>query len=412
MPLPPNREPRVRTPRIPGAGAGLFADFNIHNVSNGLISATLICTGPAIVLLEAAANIHFAPRQAIGWMFAVYVLGGLFGVIMSLRHRKPIVGGHSLTAVAFLSTIAAQVSHSQLIGGFVLSGFLIFMVGVLGIFTKIMRWVPREVISAMMAGMVAGYVVRLIFAVKELPVVGGIAIMAYLLCLKFARRFPPALAAVAAAILAALATQKPEFAETDLPFLLPRLQMPEFSLAGLISVALPVALLVLSNDIAPGIGVLKNEGYDPPVRRLVSMSGIFSMLAGFLGGQSANIAGMASAICTGPDSGPRQSRYAAAVVSGVLTLAFGVMAWKIVPFVQALPAALFSMLAGFALLGVLVSNLKESFSADRHAMSALTAFAIALSNVSVFQISAPVWAILCGTAVHWFMKIRIGGGKG
>lgn len=390
----------------------MIADFNIHNVSNGLISATLICTGPAIVLLEAASNVHLSPRQAIGWMFAVYVLGGLFGVLMSLWHRKPVVGGHSLTAVSFLSTITIHVSHSELIGGFVLSGLLIFLVGVLGIFTKIMRWVPREVISAMMAGMVAGYVVRLILAVKELPVVGGIAILAYLLCLKFAKRFPPALAAVAAAILTVLATQKPEFAETDLAFFLPRFQTPEFSLAGLVSIALPVALLVLSNDIAPGIGVLRNEGYDPPVRRLVSTCGLFSMLAGLLGGQSANIAGMASVICTGEYSGPKRGRYVAAAVSGVLTLAFGVMAWKIVPFLLALPTALFSMLAGFALINVLISNLKESFSAGQQAMSALAAFAIALSNVSVLQISAPVWAILCGTAVHWFMKIKVSDRKG
>ena len=407
MQLPPDHDARSRKSTGRNPGAGLFSDLHIQNVSSGLISATLIATGPAIMLLEAAANGNFTDRQAIGWMFAVYFFGGLFGILMSLWHRKPIVGGHSLTGVAFLSTITAYIPYSQLIGGYVLSGLFIFLIGISGVFTKIIKWVPRQVISAMLAGLVAGYVVRLVLSVKELPIVGGLSIISYLACLKFARRIPPALAAVVTAVLATLATQRLEYGGAELSFFLPAFQQPEFSPAGLVSVALPLALLVLSNDVAPGIGALESNGFDPPVRRLVSLSGIFSMVTGFLGGQCANVAGMASAICSGPDSGPERSRYMAAVVSGVVTLAFGVLAWKVVPFIQSLPQALFSMLAGFALISVLFSNLREAFAAEQYAMSSLTAFVVALSNISFLQISAPVWAILCGAAVNWFMNIKL-----
>lgn len=404
MNKPPKHDARIRKSPVRHPGAGLLADLNIQNISSGLISATLIATGPAIVLLEAAANGNFTDRQAVSWMFAVYFFGGLFGLLMSLWHRKPIVGGHSLTGVAFLTTITAYIPYSQLIGGYFLSGLLIFLLGASGIFTRIMRWVPREVISAMLAGLVAGYVVRLVLSVKELPLVGGLSIISYFALMKFSKRIPPALGAVVVAILATLATRKLEFAEAALPYFLPEIQIPEFSLTALISVALPLALLVLSNDVAPGIGALKSEDYDPPVRRIVSLSGIFSMATSFLGGQCANIAGMASAICAGSESGLRSSRYMAAAVSGAVTLAFGLLAWKVVPFIQALPQALISMLAGFALISVLLSNLREAFSDNRHAMGALTAFVVALSNITFLQISAPVWAILCGAAVTWIMK--------
>ena len=401
-----------RNPSSGAPGAGILSDLNVQNVSSGLISATLICTGPAIVLLEAAAAGNLSDRQTIGWMFACYFLGGLFGVVMSLWHRKPFVGGHSLTGVAFLATVAAQFPYSQLIGAFVMSGLLIFLVGISGILTTVMKWVPRQVIAAMLAGLVAGYVVRLVPAAKELPLVGGLAVLSYFVCMKFTRRIPPALVAVVVAVLATLATQRLEFPGTDLPFMLPMLQQPEFTFTALVSVAVPLALLILSNDIALGIGALIGENFDPPVRRLVIMSGVFSMAAGILGGQSANVAGMASAICAGQESGPKASRYMASLVSSVVTLAFGVLAWKVVPFVKSLPPALFAMLGAFALIGVLLSNLKEAFADNGHAISALTAFVVALSNVSFLQISAPVWAILSGIAVNWFMKIGISSKKG
>lgn len=80
------------------------------------------------------------------------------------------------------------------------------------------------------------------------------------------------------------------------------------------------------------------------------------------------------------------------------------LAWKVVPFIQSLPQALISMLAGFALISVLLSNLKEAFSGDQYNIGSLTAFVVALSNISFLQISAPVWAILCGAAVTGIMK--------
>ncbi|MEK5270126.1 benzoate/H(+) symporter BenE family transporter [Aeribacillus sp. FSL K6-8394] len=404
MDLPPNHKQSIRKSPVRNKISRVISDINIQNASSGLISATLIVTGPAIVLLEAAANGNFTDQQAINWMFAVYFFGGLYGILMSLWHRKPIVGGHSLMGVAFLSTITAYIPYSQLIGGYFLSGLFIFLIGISGIFNRIMKWVPREVISAMLAGLVAGYVVRLVLSLQELPIVGGISLFSYFALMKYSKRIPPALGAVVVAIFTTLITQKLDLAETYLSSFLPTIQKPEFSLTALLSVAIPLSLLILSNDVAPGIGALKSAGYHPPVRRLVATSGVFSMVTSFLGGQCANVAGMASAICSGSDAGPKSSRYMAAVMSGGVTLVFGTLAWKVVPFIQSLPQALISMLAGFALISVLLSNLKEAFSGDQYNIGSLTAFVVALSNISFLQISAPVWAILCGAAVTGIMK--------
>lgn len=392
----PKESEREFVPR--GRFRQLLQDLNGENASSGFISSTLVMTGPAIIILQAAGAGGFTDKQTISWMFAVYFFGGLFGLLMASLYRIPITGGHSITGVAFLATVTAQYTYPQLIGSYMLSGLIILLIGVSGLFTKIIKWVPKEVIAAMLGGLVAGYVVQLVPAVKEMPLVGGAAVVSFFVCSRYLKRFPPVLAAISVAFLALLLTNNLEPAK-EIAFFLPSIQMPEFTLIGIITVSLPLAMLILSNDAAPGIGALESSDYEPPILKIISLSGLFSVMASFFGGQSANIAGMMTAISSGPDSGPRSKRYMASIVSGIVIILFGIFAWKIVPFIQSLPQAFVSLLAGFALIGVLHSSIQMGFSENRYRLSAMTAFIVTLSGISFFHISAPVWGLVFGAVL-------------
>jgi benzoate membrane transport protein len=378
---------------------GLLRDLTSQNVSSGFISSTLVMTGPALIILQAAAAGNFSDQQTINWMFAVYFFGGLFGIIMPLLFRIPITGAHSISGVAFLATVTAHFTYPQLIGGYVMSGLIILLIGISGLFTKIIKWVPKEVIAAMLAGLVTNYVVQIVPDVKTMPIVGGAALLSFFISTKISNRIPAVMVAVVVGFITLFLTQDLHSASKGIAFFLPSVQTPEFTWMGLITLGLPLAMLILSNDVAPGIGALESSDYEPPIRKIVSFSGVFSIIASFFGGQSANIAGMMTAICSSSDAGMKSKRYMAAVVSGVLTLFFGVFAWKIVPFIQSLPGAFVSMLAGFALMGVLISSLQQGFSDNKYRLSALFAFLIALSHVSFFHISAPVWGLIVGAII-------------
>ncbi|MDR7239529.1 benzoate/H(+) symporter BenE family transporter [Neobacillus drentensis] len=378
---------------------GFLRDITSQNVSSGFISSTLVMTGPALIILQAAAAGHFSDQQTINWMFAVYFFGGLFGIIMPLLYRIPITGAHSISGVAFLATVTAHFTYPQLIGGYVMSGLIIFLIGISGLFTKIIKWVPKEVIAAMLGGLVTNYVVQIVPDVKAMPIVGGAALLSFFISTKISNRIPAVMVAVVVGFISLFLTQDLHSASKGIAFFLPSVQTPEFTWMGLITLGLPLAMLILSNDVAPGIGALESSDFEPPIRKIVSFSGVFSIVASFFGGQSANIAGMMTAICSSSDAGVKSKRYMAAVVSGVLTLFFGVFAWKIVPFIQSLPEAFVSMLAGFALMGVLISSLQQGFSENKYRLSALFAFLIALSHVSFFHISAPVWGLVVGAII-------------
>jgi benzoate membrane transport protein len=382
-----------------GKANHLFKDITGENVSSGLISSTLVMTGPSLIILQAASLGHFTNQQTINWMFAVYFFGGIFGILMSLWFRIPITGGHSISGVAFLATMTTQFTYPQLIGGYVISGLLIFLVGMSGLFTRIIKWVPKEIIASMLGGLVAGYVVKLVPSIKEMPLVGGAALISFFIVTKYSKRLPPVMVAVAVAFLALLWTQDLHMSSMQIAFSFPSIQKPEFTWLGMLTLAIPLAMLILSNDAAPGIGALESSDYKPPIRKIVSFSGLFSVITSFFGGQSANIAGMMTAICAGPDSGPRSKRYMASFVSGIVILLFGIFAWRIVPFIQSLPQAFVSLLAGFALIGVLHSSLQMGFSGTRYKLSSLSAFIVALSNVSFLHISSPVWALVIGAVI-------------
>lgn len=379
-------------------------DMNQKNIAAGIVASLLAITGPPAMILEAAVKGNFTTSQTILWLFAIYVGGGIFSIIMPLRYRIPIVGAHSITGVAFLATVTNQFTYSELIGAYILSGILMLLVGYGGIFSKLLNYVPKEIIAAMLAGMITKYMANYIVSTSQLLLVGGSSLLVFLFFSKKNKGIPPMVAAIITGVTLLLLTYPIHSSGLSTDFIFPIIQVPAFNLTNFFSVALPLALLILSNDCAVGLGALEQNDYHPPINQVVSLSGIFSIITGFLGGQSANIGGMMTAICAGEEAGPREQRYMGAVVSGCIILIFGLFSWKLVPWIQALPASFIAILIGFALLGVFVNSLQISFSQPAMKFSAAFAFMIALANITVLNISAPVWSLLLGTFIYRYVE--------
>ena len=381
-----------------------LGDLDYRNIGAGIASGLLAITGPPALILEAASNGHFTSTQTILWMFSVYVFGGIFSILIPLYYRMPIVGAHTITGVAFLTTVTAQFTYHQLIGSYLFAGVLMLLIGSLGIFSKLLEYVPKQIIAVMLAGMITKYMVNFVTSIHQLPLIGGISLLTYFVFSKFHTRIPPMVAAIATGLLLLILTQPMNSSGLTSSFVVPTLQLPEFNVMSFISVSIPLALLILSNDAAVGIGALEQNDYHPPVNRVIALSGFFSIIASFFGGQSANVAGMMSAICSDPEAGPKEKRYMGAVVSGCIILLFGIFSWKLVPLIQALPKAFVSILVGYALLGVFGNSLSVGFSKPTMKMSAAITFVIAISNISILNIGSPVWALVFGTFIARYVE--------
>ncbi|NHN31701.1 benzoate/H(+) symporter BenE family transporter [Paenibacillus agricola] len=369
--------------------------LNTQNVLAGVMSALMACTGGAIMLINCAHIAGLNRSELISWFFIVYVVGGCLNVALSIRYQIPFAGAHSITAVAFLSTLVAQFTWNEVAGSFMMAGLLIVVLGLTGWFGKILDFIPKALIDAMLAGLILNYVVQIVPTLKAAPLVGGMAILGFFIAPKISRSIPPLLGVLVLGVIGLLIS-------TDFPaivpaaFSLPQWVSPHFTVNGLISIAIPMAVLILSNDLAVALAALKKNGYQPPVDKTLVMSGVGTAFVGLFGGHAVNIGGMMTAICSSEEAGPKESRVGAAIISGGLVALFGLFAWKVISIIELLPVTFITLLSGFSLLSVLLNSLQSAFSDSAYRYSILFAFVMAISNLSFLGISSPVWSLLIG----------------
>ncbi|MGG0855131.1 benzoate/H(+) symporter BenE family transporter [Metabacillus fastidiosus] len=379
-------------------------DLNHKNISAGIVAGIFIITGPTALILEASVNGNFSIAQTVLWIFAVYVFGGLFGIILPLYSRIPIVGGHTLTGVAFLATVTSQFTFHELIGAYIISGLLMLFIGSLGLFSKLIKLVPKEIISAMLAGMITKYMVNFIVSISHMLIVGLVSLITFFIFSRWRVKIPPVIAAIIIGFIILILFYPLNSSEWTSGMMMPKIQLPDFNLVSFLSVSIPLTLLILSNDAAVGVGALEQNNYRTPIKKIITLSGLFSIITSFFGGQSANIAGMATVICSDEEAGPKEKRYMGAVVTGFLLVAFGLFSWKLVPLIQALPKEFISIVVGFSLLTVFGNSVQQAFYNHSMKISTVFAFIIALSNITILSISAPVWSLLAGSLIARYIE--------
>ncbi len=377
--------------------------MGMKSVTTGIMSAFLACSGGAILIVQAAETAGLSKSELLSWFSSVFVIGGLLNFFLTLKYKLPFAGAHSITGIAFIGTIAGQYSFPVLSGGFILSGMLMLLAGSTGLFAKAIGLVPKPLIDALLAGLLVPYVIGIAPAAIELPLSGLLAGIGLLFMSKITKRVPPPMWAILlAAIGLGLEYDFPALPHSD--YIPPHPVIPEFTLSGLFSIAIPLFLLVVSNDLAVALSSLKSHDFDPPVNKTLAASGISSMVAGLFGGHAANVGGMMSALCSSQEAGPKPTRRWAAIVSNGIVVCFGLLAWKVIDLIQILPPVFVSMITGISLLGLFGNVLRSAFSKRDFRYPAILTFVIAILHVNVLGISTPVWALICGIAVMQLLR--------
>jgi benzoate membrane transport protein len=80
----------------------------------------------------------------------------------------------------------------------------------------------------------------------------------------------------------------------------------------------------------------------------------------------------------------------------------GVFAGFALPFIKNLPVDISHIIAGLAMLGLFTSSMKTAFGSKKSLKGAFAAFIVGLSGLSLWGMSAPVWAIIVGIITSFF----------
>ena len=408
-----------------GFGAGLRnlgRSTTVSTVGTGLAAALFGCSGPALIIYEAGRQGNWPDPEIASWIFAVYFFGGLLGIGLALRWMKPMAGAWTIPGAAMLAGTLQYYSIDEAVGAFLVAGVLVLAIGLTGQLSRLLRSIPAPIMLAMITGALFRFGTGMIDAVTKSFATVAPAFLAYVVVEAVKSRgrltrIPASLVAIAVGFAAAAITGNLGLGGVQLKFADPIFHAPAFSISSILSIAVPIALMVIFAENVQGIGILMAQGYDDipsktrvPINSIAILSGVGGIITSFFGGHNANLAGPMTAMDSSPESHVDPAkRYAAAFWTGVLFMGFGLIAPSAVSVIGVLPKSLIAFIAGVTMVGVLLGGLRGAFGAEaggRYQIGAFFAFVTAASGITVFRIGAPFWALVIGCVVSLAVETR------
>ncbi len=382
-----------------------FRYVDTSTLGAGFVATLLGVTGPALLVYQAGANAGYPDAAINSWFFAIFVGGGLLSLLLAFLYREPICGAYPIAGSALLVTVLAGYGLPEAVGAFLVSGLLVTLIGISGLFNSIMSLMPNEVIMGTLAGVLFKFGTEVFASLSGNPLLVGAMIAAYLVSFRFVRRIPPALPALMAGLVVAGLSGRFDVGAVRFSVSHPVLVAPSFDPGAIFSIAVPLTLLAVATQNAPGVGILWANGYRPPVNAITIFSGLGSVLTAPMVGNGLNIAAPMTAVCAGSESHlDPNGRYMATVVQGLGFIAFGLAGATAISLIQALPSALVAGVAGLALLPVIFQSLRLSLGQPRHTLAAGVALLVAASGLTILGISSAFWAIVAGVLLSHVLK--------
>lgn len=384
----------------------LFKDCSVSAIVAGMIATMISYAGPLVIIFHAAEAAGLPHAVLSSWVWAVSMGSAVLGALLSLRYRVPVVIAWSIPGSALLVTALPQLGLEQAIGAYLVANLVLLVIGISGAFDRIIARLPGSIAAGMQAGILFSFGAEVFRALPVQPTLVLSMFATYVLMRARQPRYAVAMVLLVGALVTLLSGQFRSDALV-LELASPRLIAPQFSVAALFSLALPMVLVALTGQFMPGMAVLRNAGYSVPASPLISASAVGGALLAPFGCHGLNLAAVTASLCTGREAheDPRR-RYVAAVSGSVLYLLLGIAGATLMSLFAAFPAALIAALAGLALYGAISEALARSLSEPAERDAGLFTFLVTASGVSFLGLSAPFWGLLFGLAAHALPRLR------
>lgn len=385
-----------------------FKDLSLSTAVAGFVAVLVGFTSSVAIVFQAAQAFGATPAQITSWMWALGLGMGLCSLVPSLILRQPVMVAWSTPGAAVLATagLAGGFSMGEAIGAFMISALLIILAGVTGWFERVMNRIPMEIAAALLAGVLARFGLQAFAAAQTaLPLV-LLMLMVYLVSRRLAARY--AVVITLAAAVAFVATQgQMAWSAVQLELALPVFTAPQFSVAAVISLAIPLFVVTMASQNLPGVAVIRASGYDLPISRLITLTGLATLVLAPFGAFALNFSAITAAMCMGPEAhADRNRRYTAAVACGAIYVAIGLFGAVITGLLTAFPKELVVAIAGLALLGTIGNGLAAALRDESHREAALITFLVTLSGVVIVGVGSAFWGVVAGSIALFVQQYR------
>lgn len=375
-----------------------FKDLNLSAATAGFVAVLVGFTSSVAIVFQAAQALHATPEQLTSWMWALGLGMGLCTLLPSLWLRQPVMIAWSTPGAAVVATaaIAGGFTMPEAIGAFMASGALVALCGVTGLFERVMGRIPVALAAALLAGVLARFGLNGFAAAQSaLPLV-LLMLGTYVLARRWLPRFAVVLTLLDAIIFVAA---RGEFKSADIVFALakPVWVAPTFTWSAMVSMALPLFVVTMASQNLPGVAAIRAAGYAMPISKLITLTGLATLVLAPFGAFSLSLSSITAAICMGPEAhADKAKRYTAAASCGIFYALIGLFGATITGVLTAFPRELIAAIAGLALLGTIGGALSTALHDPHHREAATITFLVTLSGVVIAGVGSAFWGVVAG----------------
>jgi len=385
-----------------------LSDLSLSAATAGFVAVLVGFTSSVAIVFQAATSLGATPSQISSWMWALGLGMGLCTLLPSLWLRQPVMVAWSTPGAAVLATagIAGGFGMADATGAFIVCAALITLFGITGWFERLLSRIPMPIASALLAGVLTRFGLDAFVALKSAFALVLLMLAAYLV----GRRLWPRYAVpgvLAAGVVFAAANGQLHLDGVHWGLTTPVFTAPEFSWRATVSLALPLFVVTMASQNLPGVAAIRAEHYDMPISKIITLTGLATLVLAPFGAFALNLSAITAAICMGREAHPDPGkRYMAAVTCGLIYCVVGLFGAAVTGVLTAFPRELVVAIAGLALLGSIGGGLALALKEDAHREAALITFLVTLSGVSLAGIGSAFWGVVAGALALFVQQWR------
>lgn len=384
----------------------LIQDFSIPAVFAGFITFLIGISVSSVLVIQAAQILGASPEQITSWFWALGLGIGLSGLILSWKFKYPVATSWSTAGLALIMATGSGYNLYEAIGAFLICGLLTAILGFMGIFEKVLSYIPQSLTSAMLTGVLLKFGIALFASMQESWAFILSLLAVYIVSKRLWARYCIVITVIAGLIFC------PLFMEFHTPVLhwslaKPVWIQPEFTWSAILGLALPLFVINMASQYLPGIAMIKSYGYQPHVKYLIGWTGLTQAALAPFGCYSVNIAAISAAVSLDDQvhSDPKK-RYIAGMSCGLCYIIMGLFAATLTSLLMSFPHLFIVALAGIALFGTISHNIAIAFNHVEDREAALLTFLFCASGIQFFGIGSAFWGLLFGFIVSFILKFK------
>jgi len=375
----------------------MLRDFSASTVTAGFVAALVGLTSGITLLFEAARTLGADDAQIASWVAVLLVGMGVLTLIPSTVLRIPMMVAFSAPGAAILATLQpGDYRLSDAIGAFIVCGFAMAVAGFSRFFERVMNRIPVPLVSALLGGVLARFVISGFADAKTAPWLIVITTLTYMTIRRVAPRYAIVAVLLVGGATAALSGSV-QTEELSLALARPVFMAPSFDVAAILGIGVPLFIVTMAGQNLPGVAALRQAGYDAPISNMIGTTGVGTMALAPFGGFAFNLSAVAAPLCLeAPAHEDPSRRYTAAISNGGFYLLAGLFGTSITGLLNAVPIELVHIVAALALLPTVGNSLANAVRDETQREAAMFTFVVTISGVSVAKIGSPFWGALAG----------------